>query len=99
MKKEFKTLDEFYLFYLSQHKNKTSQYLHVCGTLGGLIIFILSLYLRNPYFLILAFIYGYGLAWIGHFFFEKNTPATIKYPFYSFICDWKMIKDILFRRI
>ena len=42
---------------------------------------------------------GYGFAWVGHFFFEKNKPATFKYPFYSFVSDWIMYKDILAGKI
>ena len=42
---------------------------------------------------------GYGFAWVGHFFFEKNRPATFKYPFYSLLADWVMMKDILIGRI
>jgi hypothetical protein len=46
-----------------------------------------------------ALMAGYGLAWLGHFFFEKNRPATFSHPFYSFIGDWVMCRDMLTRRI
>lgn len=98
MKKEFKSLDEFYIFYLDQHKKKTTRLLHTIGTLGGTLIFISGIILRNPYLLFIAFLFGYGLAWIGHFCFEKNMPATLKWPLYSFICDWKMLIDVILRR-
>ena len=42
---------------------------------------------------------GYGFAWIGHFFFEHNRPATFRHPLYSFVGDWMMFKDILTGRI
>jgi len=42
-----------------------------------------------------CFIAGYGPAWIGHFFFENNRPATFKHPFYSFASDWIMVKDMV----
>jgi len=42
---------------------------------------------------------GYGFAWVGHFFFEKNRPATFKHPFYSLLGDWVMFKDMLIGRI
>jgi hypothetical protein len=42
---------------------------------------------------------GYGLAWVGHFFIEKNRPATFKHPLYSLLGDFVMFKDILVRRI
>ncbi|MGN6808142.1 MAG: Mpo1-like protein, partial [Trinickia sp.] len=37
---------------------------------------------------------GYGFAWVGHFFFEKNRPATFSHPLYSLMGDWVMFKDI-----
>jgi len=49
--------------------------------------------------LILLPIFGYGFAWLGHFLFEKNKPATFKYPLYSFLGDWIMFKEILFGKI
>ena len=47
----------------------------------------------------ISFVFGYTFAWIGHFFFEKNKPATFKYPLYSFIGDWVMLKDIIFGKV
>lgn len=38
---------------------------------------------------------GYAFAWIGHFFIEKNRPATFQYPFKSFLCDWIMLFYVL----
>ena len=38
---------------------------------------------------------GYACAWVGHFFFEKNKPATFKYPVQSFVSDFRMYADIL----
>jgi len=37
---------------------------------------------------------GYGFAWVGHFGFEKNKPASFKRPLYSFMGDWVMYRDI-----
>ena len=42
---------------------------------------------------------GYGCAWIGHFVFEKNRPATWQYPFYSLMGDWVMFAQMLTGRL
>jgi len=91
--KKYNNFDDFYPFYLSEHMNPICRVLHFIGTLGVIIIIILSFY--NIKLLLLAPIFGYSFAWVGHFFFEKNTPATFTYPVYSFIGDWIMFKDIL----
>jgi hypothetical protein len=53
----------------------------------------------NAWWMLAALLSGYGFAWVGHFFFEHNTPATFKYPLYSFAGDWVMFKDILTGKI
>jgi len=42
---------------------------------------------------------GYAFAWVGHFFFEHNRPATFTHPLWSFMGDWVMWKDILTGKI
>ncbi|PCJ38620.1 MAG: hypothetical protein COA99_11595 [Moraxellaceae bacterium] len=99
MTKEYKNFSEFYPFYLSQHENKTCRRLHF---LGSVMIILLVLYValsaRWSLFLLIPVI-GYGFAWVGHFFFENNRPATFTYPVYSLIGDWVMFKDILIGKI
>jgi hypothetical protein len=94
-KKEFRSLKEFYPFYLSEHKNKTSRSLHFIGTLLLILVFV-SIVISNKwrYFWLIPLI-GYGFAWIGHAFFERNKPATFQYPFYSLASDFLMFWDIL----
>jgi hypothetical protein len=90
---------EFYPFYLSEHSNTTCRRLHFVGSslsLGCLAMLVASTDFR---WLLYALLCGYGFAWVGHFFFEKNRPATFKHPFYSFVGDWVMYKDILIGRI
>ncbi|SET56986.1 DUF962 domain-containing protein [Thalassotalea agarivorans] len=95
MEKQYKTFKEFYPFYLSQHENKTSRYLHYIGTSLGLVLFVYALVVQNPWLLLVSFVCGYGFAWVGHFFFEKNKPATFQYPWYSFLGDWVMLWQFL----
>jgi hypothetical protein len=95
METKFKSLKEFYPFYLSEHQNPTSRKLHFIGT--GLLFVILAtaIFLSNYWFLWLLPVIGYGFAWVGHFFFEKNKPATFKYPFYSLASDFILFFHLL----
>ena len=95
----FASFREFYPYYLSEHSNRTSRRLHFIGSCGSLVLVAAALATRNPWWLAGALLCGYGFAWVGHFFFEKNRPATFRHPFYSFAGDWVMFKDILSGRI
>jgi len=95
MEKPIKTYTDFYQFYLQEHRNPINRLLHVIGTTIVLALVLTSILHLNPYWLIFVPITGYGFAWIGHFFFEKNQPATFKYPLWSLKSDFKMYFDIL----
>lgn len=95
----YSSFREFYPFYLGEHANLVCRRLHFFGSLGALGCLATALVQRNPWWLLAALVCGYAFAWIGHFFFEKNRPATFKYPFYSFAGDWVMFKDILTGKI
>jgi hypothetical protein len=99
MNQPINTYKEFYTFYLKEHSNPINRLLHVIGTTIVLALVLTSVLHLNPYWLILVPISGYGLAWIGHFFFEKNQPATFKYPLWSLKSDFKMYFDILNSKI
>ena len=96
---KFTSFKEFYPYYLSEHKLPINKLLHIIGSLSGIALLILLIVIKQYKFLPLSFIIGYLFAWIGHFIFEKNKPATFKYPLYSFIGDWVMLKDLLIRKI
>jgi hypothetical protein len=95
----FASFREFYPFYLSEHANRTSRRLHFVGSCGVLALLAASATTGNTWLVVGALFCGYGFAWVGHFFFEKNRPATFKYPFYSFMGDWVMFKDIIVGKI
>lgn len=94
-----KTYKEFYSFYLSEHKNKTSRQLHFIGTLLAFVLIFLALFFQKSYLWFLIPVMGYGFAWVGHYFFEKNKPATFKYPLWSLLSDFRLFFDILFGRL
>jgi hypothetical protein len=90
---------EFYPFYLSEHRNRSCRRLHFAGTSLVIATTLLAVASARYGLLYLLPLLGYGFAWVGHFFFEKNRPATFRYPFYSLAGDFVMYKDILIGRI
>lgn len=81
---------EFWPFYVREHSRPATRALHVAGSSLGLVFVVLAASRRRPAYLLGALASGYALAWIGHFFVEKNRPATFRYPVWSFLGDWKM---------
>ncbi len=97
---QYSSFKDFYPFYLGEHSNVTCRRLHFIGTTGIVIVAALVItQVLPPVWLWAIPVLGYGFAWVGHFFFEKNRPATFKYPFYSLIGDWVMYKDMLIGKI
>ena len=96
---QFDTLADFYPFYLGEHRNGVCRSLHLLGTSSVTAVVVSSLVLASPWLLLLVPLVGYGPAWIGHFFFEHNKPATFKFPAWSLLCDWLMTRDMLLGRI
>ncbi|WP_316806584.1 DUF962 domain-containing protein [Pedobacter agri] len=93
--KNFNSLKQFYPHHLNEHTNTTSRVLHFIGT-GLVILAFFTGFLSHEWRFFLAMpILGYGFAWVGHFFFEKNKPATFKYPRYSLACDFILFYDLL----
>ncbi|MDO9360639.1 MAG: DUF962 domain-containing protein [Polaromonas sp.] len=90
----FKSFAEFYPFYLTEHSDRTCRRLHFAGSSLSLVFLVTAVVTRNPWWLLAGLLCGYGFAWIGHFGFEKNKPASFKRPLYSFMGDWVMYKDI-----
>ncbi len=95
----FRTFQEFYPFYLGEHANRTSRRLHVAGTTLAVLQLQLVFLTGNPWLVLTGLVTGYALAWVGHFFFEKNTPATFKHPFFSLRGDFAMARDVFTGRI
>ena len=92
--KRFGSFAEFYPFYLGEHSNSTCRRLHFIGTSIGFVLIVMAIVTRNPMLILYGLLQGYSFAWVGHFFFEHNRPATFKYPFYSCAGDWRMWADM-----
>jgi len=99
MEKRFKTFREFYPYYLAEHGNRTCRRLHFVGSTLVLIVLATALISRRWELLWLLPLLGYGFAWVGHYFFEHNRPATFTYPLFSLMGDWVMFRDMLIGRL
>ncbi|KAM0953409.1 putative 2-hydroxy-palmitic acid dioxygenase Mpo1 [Dioscorea sansibarensis] len=91
----FRNLEEFWAFYVTQHSKASTRRFHFLGTLSALLCLLSSLIFGRWILLLAAPISGYGLAWYSHFFVEGNVPLTFGHPFWSFLCDLKMFAFML----
>ena len=95
MSHDFKSLKEFYPYYLTEHLDSTNRALHFIGTSIVIILGITALITQTWSNFLYVPLAGYGFAWVGHFFFEQNKPATFKYPVWSLMGDFLMYFDTL----
>jgi hypothetical protein len=94
-----KTFDEFWPFYVLEHSRAGTRLLHACGTLLSTSLLVFLSVTGRWAWLPLVLVVGYGAAWVGHFFVEKNRPATFKHPLWSFAADYKMVALMLAGRM
>ena len=90
---------EFYPFYLGEHANRTCRRLHFLGSSLALLCLGALLVTGQWVWLMAGLLCGYGFAWVGHFVFEKNRPASFRRPLWSFMGDWRMYFEIWTGRI
>lgn len=95
----YESFREFYPFYLSQHAHPVCRRLHVAGSLLVLAVLAYAALSRQWWVLLALPVVGYGFAWVGHFVFERNKPATFQYPVYSLMGDWVMLWQVLTGRL
>ncbi|MFK4059478.1 Mpo1-like protein [Brevundimonas sp. NPDC046655] len=86
----YASFSAFYPYYIHEHSNRACRRIHVVGT--GLVIAAFAAFCvtGNAWWLLAMPLVGYGFAWVGHFFFEKNRPATFKYPLWSLMGDFRL---------
>jgi hypothetical protein len=91
----YRSFGDFYPFYLSEHSNKVSRRLHFTGTSIAVALLITAALTQKWWLIAVALVQGYAFAWVGHYFFERNKPATFKYPGFSLMGDWRLWWEIL----
>ncbi len=99
MASTYASFRDFYSFYLAEHANRTCRRLHVIGSTLVVITLLAAVFTQHWMWLWLLPLIGYGFAWVGHFFFEKNRPATFTHPLYSLIGDWVMWWQVVSGRL
>ena len=87
----FNSFEEFWPYYVAEHSQPATRALHALGTTAATACLIACIAERKWKLIPLAFLPGYGAAWLAHFFIEKNKPATFDYPLWSFLADYKMV--------
>ena len=95
----YRSFSEFWPFYLSEHSQPATRWVHLIGTTAGIALLIYLIAIGRWWLFFLGFVPGYGSAWLAHFLIEKNRPATFKYPLWSFMGDYKMIALMLTGRM
>lgn len=90
---------EFWPIYLEEHTNPINRALHFAGSLSVLALVAAALVTQSIWPLVMAPVTGFGLAWIGHFVFERNVPDTLRYPIMAPLLEWKMFWLMLTRRL
>lgn len=83
------TYKAFWPYYVSQHQNKLNRNFHFVGTTFALACVYLGM-AWDAWFFAFAPLSGYAFAWFGHLVFERNLPATWKYPLWSLMADFQM---------
>ncbi|TBR38970.1 MULTISPECIES: DUF962 domain-containing protein [Dyella] len=91
----FKSFRDFYPYYLTEHSDRNCRRMHFAGSTLVLLIVVAAVISGHLAWLWLVPVAGYGFAWVGHFAFEHNRPATFRHPLYSLLGDWVMYGDIL----
>jgi len=86
---------QFYPFYLTQHADRSCRRAHFIGSSLALLCIAAAFVSGAALWIVAALFCGYGGAWIGHFFYEHNRPASFAQPLYSFRADWIMYWQML----
>lgn len=93
--RRYNSFKEFYPKYLEEHKKTGTRIMHFIGTSLFLAILVLSVVYKNPWLILIGIVSAYANAWIGHFFIERNKPATLRYPLWSLMGDFKFYFYVL----
>jgi len=87
----FQTYEQFWPFYLHEHRNRRTRQLHLLGTALGLALCAGAAVIGDWRLLLAGIVTGYGFAWVAHALIERNRPATFTHPLWSLTSDFRML--------
>lgn len=85
-----KSFPEFWQLYLNEHQSNSNRWLHVIGTVASIAVLVYCLVAQVYWAVVFVPVVGYGFAWFGHAFIEKNRPLSLRAPVWSLLCDYRM---------
>ncbi|HSP15430.1 MAG TPA: DUF962 domain-containing protein [Thermoanaerobaculia bacterium] len=88
--KNLRSFEEFWPYYVRAHSKPRTRLLHAAGSVLAVVLFGAA-FAVNLWLLVAVPVVGYAFAWYGHFFVERNKPATFGHPFYSLFADYRML--------
>ncbi|XP_047084074.1 uncharacterized protein LOC124695248 [Lolium rigidum] len=97
--REFRSMEDFWVFYLGQHSKPATRRWHFAGTVASLVCALLAAAATGRASLLASPVLGYGMAWYSHIFVESNRPATFGHPVWFLLCEYRMFVLILTGRI
>ena len=92
---EFKSFEDFWRHYLREHSRPETRALHIAGTAIAAASLAAWLATGRTRYLGLALVGSYGPAWLGHYLYERNKPASFNNPLWSLRADLLMFKKWL----
>jgi hypothetical protein len=93
------SFEAFWRHYLRHHAQGGTRILHVVGTGLASTALVAALVTVNPLIALAGIALGYLLAWTGHFLVERNRPAMVSHPLWSFQCDVRMFRLVVTGRL
>ena len=89
----------FWPEYVRAHSRSGTRVVHLAGTLFGWALLMAAVMMGRWWWIPLAVVISYALAWFSHFFIERNRPATFEHPLWSWLADQKMVMLMLTGRM
>jgi hypothetical protein len=90
---------KFWQRYLRDHARYGTRVLHFVGNCFAVVALVLGVVMLDPVIPIVGVVIGYVFAWTGHVLVEHNRPSMAAHPLWSFICDVRMFRLWVGRRL